>query len=68
MEYEAWLGTSDLCRKHGVSEATCYRWQSKYGSMETSDAAFRDVGKQERHPEKDVGRADDGCGRAERGT
>ncbi len=28
-----------LCRKHGISGATFYRWRSKYGGMEPSDAA-----------------------------
>jgi putative transposase len=28
----------DLCRKHGISEATFYAWRSKYGGMEVSDA------------------------------
>jgi putative transposase len=27
-----------LCRKHGISEQTFYRWKSKYGGMEVSDA------------------------------
>ncbi len=29
---------SDLCRKHGISDATFYTWRSKYGGMEVSDA------------------------------
>lgn len=28
----------DLCRKHAVSDATFYKWRSKYGGMEVSDA------------------------------
>ncbi len=28
-----------LCRKHGISEATFYRWRRKFGGMEPSDAA-----------------------------
>jgi len=28
----------DLARKHGVCENTLYRWKSKYGGMEVSDA------------------------------
>lgn len=27
----------DVCREHGVSEATYYNWKSKYGGMEASD-------------------------------
>jgi len=28
----------DLCRKHGISDATFYKWRSKYGGMEVSEA------------------------------
>ena len=31
-------GAQDLCRKHGISDATFYRWRSKYGGMDVSDA------------------------------
>ena len=37
-EPQAGVGTQDLCRKHGVSDATFYKWRSKYGGMEVSDA------------------------------
>jgi putative transposase len=29
---------ADLCRKHGISEATFYNWKAKYGGMEVSEA------------------------------
>jgi putative transposase len=29
---------TDLCREHGITQATFYRWRSKYGGMEVSDA------------------------------
>jgi putative transposase len=29
---------TDLCRKHGISEHTFYRWRAKYGGMDVSDA------------------------------
>ena len=32
------MSAKDLCRKHGISDATFYKWRSKYGSMEVSDA------------------------------
>ncbi len=28
----------DLCRKHGISEQTFYRWKAKYGGMDVSEA------------------------------
>ena len=37
-EHQAGLGAKDLCRKHGLSDATFYKWRSKYGGMEVSDA------------------------------
>jgi len=37
-EQEAGVKTSDVCRKHGVSEATFYKWKAKYGGMDVSDA------------------------------
>lgn len=37
-EHEAGLGTADLCRKHGISIATFYKWKAKYGGLEVSDA------------------------------
>ena len=37
-EHEAGAKTTDLARKHGVSEATQYNWKAKYGGMDVSDA------------------------------
>ena len=37
-EQEAGAKTADVCRRHGVSEATFYKWKAKYGGMEVSDA------------------------------
>lgn len=37
-EHQAGLSAGDLCRKHGVSDATFYKWRSKYGGMDVSDA------------------------------
>lgn len=36
-EADAGLPVKDLCRKHGISDATYYNWKSKYGGMEASD-------------------------------
>ena len=32
------MTAAELCRKHGISDATFYKWRSKYGGMEVSDA------------------------------
>lgn len=37
-ESENGVPTKELCRKHGVSDATFYNWRKKYGGMEVSDA------------------------------
>jgi putative transposase len=37
-EHAAGLSAAELCRKHGVSEPTFYKWRSRYGGMEVSDA------------------------------
>jgi putative transposase len=37
-EHELGAKISDLCRKHGISEATFYNWKSKYGGMDVSEA------------------------------
>ena len=37
-EAEAGVPVADLCRKHGMSDASFYTWRAKYGGMEVSDA------------------------------
>jgi putative transposase len=37
-EQEAGTATADVCRKHGISEATFYKWKAKFGGLEVSDA------------------------------
>ena len=36
-EHHAGLSAAELCRKHGVSDATFYKWRAKYGGMDVSD-------------------------------
>ena len=36
-EADAGLKVRDLCRKHGISDATYYNWKSKYGGMSASE-------------------------------
>ena len=37
-EQEAGVPVAELCRKHGMSDATFYNWKSKYGGLEVSEA------------------------------
>ena len=36
-EADAGVLVKDICRKHGISDATYYNWKSKYGGMAASD-------------------------------
>ena len=36
-EADGGITVRDLCRKHGVSDATYYKWKSKYGGLDASD-------------------------------
>jgi len=36
-EAERGISVVDLCRKHGMSDATFYKWRAKYGGLEASD-------------------------------
>jgi len=37
-EVEAGMPVSDLCRKHGFSDASFYKWRAKFGGMDVSEA------------------------------
>ena len=37
-EHEAGASVPDLSRRHGIAENTIYRWKSRYGGMEVSEA------------------------------
>ena len=37
-EQETGQKTADVCRRHGISEATFYKWKSKYGGLDVSEA------------------------------
>ena len=36
-EADSGIPVKDLCRKHGISDATYYKWKSKYGGLEASE-------------------------------
>ena len=37
-EHEAGVKAPELCRRHGISDATFYKWKAKYGGLEVSEA------------------------------
>jgi putative transposase len=37
-EHQAGVSEVDICRRHGISDATFYTWRSKYGGLEVSEA------------------------------
>ena len=37
-EHEAGIPVSDLCRKHGVSDASIYKWKARYGGLDVPEA------------------------------
>ena len=37
-EHEAGASVSDMARRYGIAENTIYRWKSKFGGMEVSEA------------------------------
>ena len=53
-ESEAGAPTKELCRRHGVSAQSFYRWTAKYGGMDVSDAkrlrALEDESRRLKHP------------------
>lgn len=37
-QQESGVSTADVCREHGISSATFYKWKAKFGGLEVSDA------------------------------
>ena len=37
-QQESGVATGDVCREHGISSATFYKWKAKFGGLEVSDA------------------------------
>ena len=55
-EGEAGVQVKEICRKHGISDATYYNWKSKYGGMSASDLKRMKEMKMA-HPKHGVGRS-----------
>ncbi len=39
-EQEAGMATAEVCRRHGISSATFYKWKSKFGGLDVSEARW----------------------------
>lgn len=37
-EQEGGMATADVCRRHGISSATFFKWKARFGGMDVSDA------------------------------
>ena len=60
-EHEAGMKTADLCRRHGISEASFYNWKARYGGLEVlRSQAAAGAGKRERQAEEVVSGRDAG--------
>jgi putative transposase len=60
-EQEAGLAVAELCRKHGISQQTPYRWKAKYGGLEVSEARrLRELEEENRAAQACLGRVDAG--------
>ena len=47
-EAEAGMKTDDVYRRHGISRQTFYRWRSKYGGLEVSEARLKQLEEENR--------------------
>jgi len=59
---EAGVVTAELCRQHGISEQTYYRWKAKYGGMDSSEGETAEAtGRREPEAEARGGGSDLNC-------
>ena len=55
-EQELGAAVTELCRKHGVSSPTFYKWKTKYGGLDVSEARrLKALEERERQAEADAG-------------
>ena len=60
-EHQAGMSAGDLCRKHGISDATFYTWRKKYGGMELADTQhLKELEEKKCRIEEDAGQGDAG--------
>ena len=59
-EHEAGASSAEVCRRHGISDATFYKWKAKYGGMDISDAKRLKGLEGENRAEEAAGRGDAG--------
>jgi len=60
-EHEAGAKPDELCRRHGISSATLYKWKAKYGGLEVSEARrLKALEDENRRLKKLLGRVDAG--------
>ena len=70
-EADAGAKVTELCRRHGISDATFYTWRSKYGGLEISEMRrLRQLEEENRrrHREGDQVFGRDSCNIIKRGT
>lgn len=53
-ESEAGVETGELCRRHGITRASFYRWKSKFGGMEVNEARRLRQLEEENHQRKHI--------------
>src|SRR5262249_42604204 len=64
-EQEAGARTEEVCRKHGISSATFYKWKARWGGLEVSDARRLKARRREPPAQEVAGRSDAGQRHAE---
>jgi putative transposase len=66
-EQESGATTAEVCRRHGISEQTFYRWKAKYGGLGPSDAQrLKSLEDENRRLKKLLAQIDPGCRGSER--
>ena len=55
-EQEAGAKTADVCRRHGISEATFYAWKAKFGGIDVSEARRLKALEDEKHEAQEASR------------